>query len=222
MPAPIIDVSEFTDPIVRPTDGDPVNGASVLDAFQGLANRTRNLANRIGSGDGSTEWAYESGGAVRYKTVSVGGMEFGQDGSGNPLWRLALGSNVMHAFPMADEVFALRPIELPHLVTLQEIEVWVFTGASRLAADRWRISLWRQSMDDSGPFAEVLGVQQGATADDGGANGYTKVVLTHSLAIDRQNYLYHVRVQAPDSVSGDYLHAFRFRFDQPGPGPFGG
>ena len=41
MPANVTDSSTFTSPIVVPTDGDTRNAASVLTAFQGLANRTK-------------------------------------------------------------------------------------------------------------------------------------------------------------------------------------
>lgn len=47
MPKNLVDVSSFTDPIVVPVDADPANAASVEVGFQGLANRTRHLANRF-------------------------------------------------------------------------------------------------------------------------------------------------------------------------------
>lgn len=48
MPTNIVDVDTFTSPIVAPASGDPRTAASVATAAQGLANRTRNLANRLG------------------------------------------------------------------------------------------------------------------------------------------------------------------------------
>jgi len=46
MVAPITDVSTFTDPVTAPTDGDPLDAASInTTAIQALANRTRRLMN---------------------------------------------------------------------------------------------------------------------------------------------------------------------------------
>lgn len=47
MPQPITDVDAFTDPVSVPEDGDDRNAASVETSFQALANRTRNLKNRL-------------------------------------------------------------------------------------------------------------------------------------------------------------------------------
>ena len=47
MSASLTDVDAFTSPVTVPTDGDALDGASVLAAFQALADRTRNLKNRI-------------------------------------------------------------------------------------------------------------------------------------------------------------------------------
>jgi len=47
MPSNITDVDAFTDPIVAPADGDSANAATFQAAPQGLANRTRNLKNRV-------------------------------------------------------------------------------------------------------------------------------------------------------------------------------
>ena len=94
------------------------------------------------------------------------------------------------------------------------------TFAELLKDEETSLADVRQAMDDSAPFAEVLGVQQGSTVDDDGVGPdvYTKLVLTHALAIDRQNYIYTLRVKGPDSPgAGDYLHAARVRFDQTSP-----
>lgn len=48
MSANLVDVDAFTSPVVVPTDGDALTAASVLQGFQPLANRTRNLDNRVG------------------------------------------------------------------------------------------------------------------------------------------------------------------------------
>lgn len=54
MPVNIIDVDEFTDPVRAPDDGDPGNGATFQISPQDLANRTRNLKNRVDTLYGGT------------------------------------------------------------------------------------------------------------------------------------------------------------------------
>lgn len=65
MPANITDVSTFTDPATRPAGSDVRNAASVQAPFQGLANRTRWLRDRLASfipesGGNADEHAYPS------------------------------------------------------------------------------------------------------------------------------------------------------------------
>src|SRR5690606_27046015 len=43
----ITDVDQFTEPVRAPADGDPANGETFQDGLQDLANRTRNLKNRV-------------------------------------------------------------------------------------------------------------------------------------------------------------------------------
>jgi hypothetical protein len=53
MPLNITDVDAFTDPIVVPTSADPKTSFGYLrQALQGLANRTRNIYNKIGAASG--------------------------------------------------------------------------------------------------------------------------------------------------------------------------
>lgn len=47
MPANLTDVDAFTSPVVVPVDGDVRNAASVVQGFQPLADRTRNLQNKV-------------------------------------------------------------------------------------------------------------------------------------------------------------------------------
>jgi hypothetical protein len=47
MPAPITEVDTFTSTVLVPTGGDARTAASVLTPLQALANRTRNLLNRL-------------------------------------------------------------------------------------------------------------------------------------------------------------------------------
>lgn len=47
MPTNLTDVDAFTSPVAIPTDGDTRNAASVLPAFQALADRTRYLNNLV-------------------------------------------------------------------------------------------------------------------------------------------------------------------------------
>lgn len=58
MPADITDVSEYTDPIVVPTNGDAVNGEGLLELAQGLSNRTAYLHDAVlGLGTGGAAYA---------------------------------------------------------------------------------------------------------------------------------------------------------------------
>jgi hypothetical protein len=55
MPTSLTDVDAFTAPIQGPADGDVQGAAAYNLGFQGLANRTRNLKNRIDGGDAITK-----------------------------------------------------------------------------------------------------------------------------------------------------------------------
>ena len=71
----IIDVSQFTDPVVAPADGDTRNAASVNVAFQSLADRTRILLDAlivrlVWSGD----FAVADGGSLTSFSISVGAI----------------------------------------------------------------------------------------------------------------------------------------------------
>lgn len=71
----IIDVSQFTDPVVAPADGDTRNAASVNVAFQALADRTRLLLDAtivrlVWSGD----FSVADGGTLTSFSISVGAI----------------------------------------------------------------------------------------------------------------------------------------------------
>ena len=62
----LVDVSTYDAAITVPADADARNAASVETAFQSLANRSLNLADRCGgAGAGASEWLYEDGPRVR-------------------------------------------------------------------------------------------------------------------------------------------------------------
>lgn len=213
MPTNVIPAGVFTDPVTRPVDGEPVNAATWQPSIQALTDRTDFIVQQVGGPDGSSNWEYANP-RLRYKIVTLAKAMLTQTVGGAELWRKQLLSNGIHFIPTDDAVIAVLDLEPAHLSTIETIEVWLSTSSSRgTAGDRWQISLWRQGVDDSGPFAEVSGVQQGATVDDNGADGYTKLTLTHSLAVDRQNYTYTLRVRGPNSVaSGDFAHLVRIGF----------
>lgn len=68
MPVNITDVDEFTSPVVAPVGSDPANAASVATPLQQLANRTRNIVNRVGGADGNAEFAYPT---PRTRTIPI-------------------------------------------------------------------------------------------------------------------------------------------------------
>lgn len=64
MTANITDVDIFTDPIVVPVDGEPDDQAAFALAPQGLANRTRNLKNRVDAGSEYARYGVAFSGSV--------------------------------------------------------------------------------------------------------------------------------------------------------------
>jgi hypothetical protein len=73
MPTNLTDSSTLTDPIQGPADADPQVAASYNLGFQGLANRTRWLADRLGSITGLNEWLYPT---PKSRTVVFGPLDF--------------------------------------------------------------------------------------------------------------------------------------------------
>ncbi len=69
MPQNITDVDAFTDPLTAPAGADAADSASILAMAQKIANRTKNIIERLGSAAGSGEFAYRNGaGAAVTKT----------------------------------------------------------------------------------------------------------------------------------------------------------
>lgn len=167
MPTDIVDVDAFTSPVTVPADGDPLNSASVVGtAFQRLANRTRNLANRTGEDDGLSEFKYS--GAVRERTIMIHPSR-GAQGSGwdpgvfgvppNEGWRYASQAN------FAQWIFPLGKA-LPYAALLKSARVMVAPGAMRTGTNRMSIAYF-ETVINFGALTETYNGPLGEVFDDG-------------------------------------------------------
>jgi len=139
MPANITDVSTFTDPIVMPADTDAADLTYIETAVQGLANRTRAIADLLGNVDAANE-----------RTIALGDMRPINSSSGvyDPGWTLVTdGTGYCYWVAEALSRWILVPLNayLRHGQVLTNVRVMVKPGESRATAgDRMSARLFSQ------------------------------------------------------------------------------
>lgn len=225
MPTEITDSSEFTEPINGPADADPQNAAAYNPGFQGLANRTRWLANLLGGADGTAEWAYP---APRARTWSICGIDrivVATDASGARLWSMPNSVVFPALLPLVDDATAWLYLDLPSGAVLSQVELAIACNSgSRSGGQRWQAAVYRQD------WAQTLDPPIGAMVDDGGGTGSTSIVMpitagngaggtTHVVGVDER---IQIRIKGPTSphASLDYIKQARATWTDPGPRNF--
>lgn len=86
MPTNVTPAGVFTDPVTRPTDGDPGNGTTFQQPIQALTDRTQFLADQLGGNTGLGEWTYKGGTRTRIVAISLYDAILDWDLAGTPGW----------------------------------------------------------------------------------------------------------------------------------------
>jgi hypothetical protein len=228
MPINITDTDEFTATVQAPADGDPHRGASYELSVQQLANRTRNLANRLGEADGSGEFVYTNATGTpiaKTRTIVLGCDQLSIPNlTGDFTSWLRTDNFSVDLVSASDGVVASLDLNtiLPSGAVLNVIEVLVNPGAARTTTNRMEVHLYAFAMDFATPAAPSPGLVD-SSEDDGTTNlQVVRVPSSGSLAetIDAKNSTdWVIKVQSgSDSGSNvDTIHAVRLTFDDPGP-----
>lgn len=225
MPINITDVDTFSDPIVAPADGDVLNAASVTDAggvgFQGLANRTRKLGNRMGIGASAPltdEFVYDP---TIARELQIEGCEFAldDDGAGLSNWIRNLSSGVIYDQPRANAAIASARVRVPSGCTITGVEVLVRSSTGRLAGSGWFARAYTQTAPWGSPAAATA-TQQGSSTEGGLSSGYSVIAIgsiTPFLIAAGESV--HIVITGPTGSLGvnDQLIAARVLFNDRGP-----
>lgn len=233
MPANITDVSTFTDPIVVPADTDPADRAYIVALAQGLANRTRELANRIGGAGGGGEWVYPSGSEPgRILIVSLDDLEWATAADGTaPQWSFNRDPSASaEANSRTDFGVATLPLT-PYLRSgeiLSEVRIAMKPGAARSGSNRTLAGVWREVPDfatvGNNPVSSAI---VGATKFcDTTANKQFLTLATAEIGdpvISRSTGSYKLGIFAGSeggSHLADKVYGIRLSFIDPGPRNF--
>lgn len=139
MPANLTDVDAFTSPVVVPVDGDVRNAASVVQGFQPLADRTRNLHNKVRADLAASRGSF----------FGPRRAHSGFDGTANePHWSSLATPLCMTAdYQLGKLTWDLFPGDgLPFSLKITTIRVWVKQAAATSAAgngNRMKVDLYR-------------------------------------------------------------------------------
>lgn len=188
MPINITDVNEFTDPVQAPDDGDPANGATFQLGIQDLANRTRNLFNRLA--------AYEAAAPSVTRVVGIASHP-GFGGIGNGIEVSADSSDREISISDAlDEGCLLTSVSLimnPNEAVSSSSSRFRFVIQKRQFAVG---SAWEEI--GSGPYV----VDDTDAAQLVTATGFVE-------GIDKNAYEYRIRVSRGSSSGSDYVTGVR-------------
>lgn len=232
MPTNITDTSTFTDPIQGPADDDPQLADSYNLGFQGVANRTRYLADRLGGADGSGEWSYPTPRARHIPISLADGREIRDTSGGTPEWRFATSPSVAIVwFSLVDSGRILFPLGamLRDGMVITDVQVIVAPGAARSGTNGVRVGLYYVAPSFATPASNPItpAIVGGAYKyDDGTANkqlitlasvlgaGHT-VVLND--ATSHRDYFLEVRAGNTGAVNADSLYGVVLFANEPGP-----
>ena len=234
MPQNITDASTWTTPIVMPTDTDPADLTYIAMAVQGLANRTLELADRIGGAGGGGEWVYPSGsepGRIVY--VSLDDLRWATAADGTtPQWSLNRDPSASaEANSRSDFGVAVLPLTpyLRHGMILSEVKLAMKPGAARAGSNRALAGVWREVPD----FATVgknpvsAAIVGAVKYDDATANKQFLTLATAEIGdpvISRSTGSYKLGIFAGSDGGGghqaDKVYGIRLSFIDPGPSNF--
>lgn len=213
MPVNITDSNTFTDPVQAPDDGDNGNGATFQLAPQALANRTRNLKNRLDAADADiadlqTDKANLSGtntfsgdqtapnwlhATPKAQTRTKSGYAHGMGGSwSHPgAWWQSEGDFVSVFIPITD-------ILIPG-AGLDEFSVRWKPGAARTGSDRLSFTLLHRALD--GTQTNVLStIYSDASSTD--EHTTTEIAIAHTVLTGRE-YLLQIVSGSDGSTNKD-------------------
>lgn len=205
MPVNIVDGTLFTDPIVCFTDGDLAGGPGLDDPIQGLANRTRNLLNRIAAEE-ATRAALSADvdddyGAGQWLTKT--GYEAYSEGVVTGSWSTVGGGNI-YVTNAGTSGTIVTSFALPWYTQPLEIAMWgVQTGSPTTRAGI------------SASFYQTSGATESvARVNFTGAGDYLQRLLTlsGSFTWSANKGAVQMTVHAPDVASGFQLHGVGVRF----------
>jgi len=210
MPVSITDVDVFTDPIVAPADSDPADATYVRTIAQGLANRTANLAKRLGGAVGDDEWYYED--FPRARVVLVGPREgHGEDGWGYNLIDRASCSLASH------DLFVDLGKHLPSGAVLTSVEALVKPGTTATMA----LNLYRTALGAA--FAapgDPTDTQVGVTDTTDGSNNYQVLsvgAITETVDRSANNLVVWLAASSGAPSTADSYFGLRLAFNDQGP-----
>lgn len=217
MPQDITDVDEFTDPVQAPADGDALNAASIVPtAIQRLANRTRNLANRTGGGDGTSEWAYDDAPRERVQVIAGSRFQLVGTSSSNSDWYTP-GSSARSRVNSSLCYLDLSRI-LPADATLTRVRAMVKPGAARASGNRMGMKVTVQSPNFAGPSPGSPLDVFSYVYDDGTTNTQVLDSGVISQTVNANQILELIVGAGNDaSTNNDELYAVELTFNDLGP-----
>lgn len=221
MPVNITDVDTFTDPIVAPADSDPADRTYVLTIAQGVANRTRHLANRIGGAGGAGEWLYP---AARTRTMWVPGIDFQPSHtllSAAPDWN----ANGDVSRTSRDDALTCALNVTTSLQTgqvLTRIDLLVDPGAARGSGSRLSAALARYDYPTPPTAAAPTLVPLASAEQASSGHALQYLVFAVSFAIARATGVFHLLVTSGNDGAHvpDVLYGAFLTFTDPGPRNF--
>lgn len=225
MPIDITDVSEFTDPIVRPAGSDVRNAASVQASFQGLANRTRFMIPAVGGDDGTGEFAYIDGPRERKFTIPL--YDFKDYGDWSAPTNPETGYFLTPANPSVRLLFPISALLTDGMV-ITGITMSIYVGDALSSVGAKILLIYGRPTFDglSTPAPVGVGTQGVSTGTGhqfvsigGLGDGHTVVRWTN---VSNRSRDYYLQIIASDAVGGgasdmDKLHGIEITVNDPGP-----
>lgn len=213
MPQNIAEIPEFLDEIEIPEGGDNVTRAVLVEAYRRLANRTRNLALRLGGRTGSGEWNYlDADGAPITKTRVI-------NVSGNAPISVSSGATY------DGSVWTLQPSNtiripvgpIPSGATITRVRAGVLLNGigAEVTMRFYRVTV-----------GTTDGLPQGRT-QIGSDQTWSEVSTTHTLdlsglseSVNRQTYHHYVELVTGSGGTSCQVHGVLVDFSDPGPRNF--
>lgn len=197
MPTNITDVDTWTTPIAGPADADAQAAASYLPGYQGLANRTLHLANRVGGPAGADEWVYETP-RTRTIVISMGGaMPRSADWAFQS--SLAFSESAWIQAEVSGELYIPLNAYLRNGMIITDARVLLKPGVARTGANKMQVALRYQPIEWLSP-GDLDPVELGNETHADSVTSWTVVSLASDLGAG------HTVVKRTDVVSPAELH----------------
>jgi hypothetical protein len=235
MPIDIVEVDEFTEAITVPEAGDDRTAASIVPAFQGVTNRTRNLQNRVNGLPGE-DWTFTGSVAFNWETNINGTIKVANDlqldGAENEVMyepervmgcALETPHNAVWV-PNADyrrstcntnHGVVSRKIPVPPGCTLKKVIATIATGGSSVPASLFLRRLNAGTV--AGPTSDpsVVDIGQGSHSTGAGTEG---VQVLCSVVANKTSYIEALIVASDNAAtSQNHLLSVYYEFTDVGP-----